>query len=80
MLGHMHPDLRQIEHLPDPMPNTNGVGEITLTASTDPRDMIDDPVRSGDLFEMPARMPLLAARLPARRTPQTLRGRLAQPV
>lgn len=76
MLGHMQPDLWQIEHLARRVPDIHRASQITLTTSADPRNVIDDPVRGLDLFKVPARMAVLPTGLAARRTPQTLRRRL----
>jgi hypothetical protein len=72
--------VRQIEHLPNPVTNINRPAQLAPTATAHQRDMIDNPVRDSDLLQTPARMTVLTSRLAARRTPQTLRRRLGQPV
>jgi hypothetical protein len=76
VLGHLQPDLGQVKDLADSVADINPAEQITITARTDRWDMIDHPVRVGDLLEMPARMTGLAAWFATRRAPQALGRRL----
>jgi hypothetical protein len=80
MLAGTQPNLRKIEHLTGEMPNLLANAQIAVAALAHPRDVIDDLVRDSDRFQMPTPMALLPATLTTRRTPQTLRRRLREPI
>jgi hypothetical protein len=62
------------------MPDILLIAELALTAGTYQRNVIDDLIGHRDLLQTPTLMALLPARLAPRRTPQTPRRGLGEPI
>ena len=81
MLGHVQPDLGQLEQLPPLATLNRRVLETGAAARAARRRVPDDLVRVGDRRQRPAPVTGLPARLTARRAAKAFRrGRLRQPV
>jgi len=57
MLADQQPDLGQIKHLTNPMPDILTSSQISTAALTDRREMVDDLIGSRNRLQMLARVP-----------------------